>query len=250
MNIIMAFDMNFLLPAITAIYSLFTHNNNINLRILHVNLSCNAMQVIKKLQRIGQNNRIEFIYINDELLDRIKISTGRWKAESFFRFYAAELFPDLDRVLWMDSDILVRNNIEELYYMDFEGNSYAGVLDYTSNPFERLGISEYINSGILMINIEKLRRTDKMQEYWELVASVDYMGDLPDQDALNIIFKGDIKFISVFWNTFPLNFNDIADVLVENSRIVHYVSDHKPWKTEDSLYFLAMFQVFNTAKVF
>ena len=246
----MAFNTGFLLPALTAIYSLFINNNDIRLRILYVELSDSARTLLGRLQGAGNNNKIEFIPVDGELLERIKVSTGRWRQETFFRYYVTEILPGLDRVMWLDADILVRRNIEDLYNVDFEGRSFAGVFDNSSNPVERLGLRDYINAGILMINAGKLKSTGKMNEFWNLVASPDYTGELPDQDALNIVFNGDIKIIGDIYNTFPLNPNEYADFLIENTRIVHFLSGYKPWNAGDVEYFNKCFELFRTAEAF
>lgn len=250
MDIIMAFNTGFLLPALTAIYSLFVNNDNIRLHIMYVELSDNAKTLIRRLEELGNNNRIDFLEIEEKLLERIKVATGRWRQECFFRYFSTELLPDADRVLWLDADILVRKSVEELYNIDLEGKSFAAVYDNTSKPDERLGIPDYYNSGILMINTKKLRETGKMTEYWNLVASDDYKGELPDQDALNIIFMDDIKEIDGRFNTFPLNPEQYADYLIENAVIIHFVSRHKPWNTEDVDYFNESFRVYRTSEVF
>ncbi len=85
MDIIMAFNTGFLLPALTAIYSLFKYNDNVRLRVLYVELSDNAKTVIKRLLKVGNNNTIEFTPVEGILLERIKVSTGRWRQETFFR---------------------------------------------------------------------------------------------------------------------------------------------------------------------
>ena len=247
MDVIMAFNTGFLLPALTAIYSLFINNNNIRLHILYSELSDNAKTVISRLERAGNNNKVEYL---GKLLERIKVATGRWRQETFFRYYITEIMPQLDRVLWLDADILVRKSVEELYNIDFEGKSFAGVIDHTSNPVERLGIDDYINAGILMINLKKLRETGKMNEFWNLVASPDYKGELPDQDALNIVFKDDIILIDVRFNAFPLTSDNYADYLIKNAVIVHFISKHKPWNTDDVEYFNACFGEFRTSEVF
>lgn len=250
MDVIMAFNTGFLLPALTAIYSLFVHNTNVRLHILYAELSDNAMTVIKRLEGVKESNTVEFLPVTGNLLERIKVSTGRWRPECFFRYFVTELLPGTDRVLWLDADILVRKSLEELYNMDFEGRSFAAVFDNTSNPKDRLGISDYYNSGILMINTKKLAKTRKMKEFWKLVASPDYKGELPDQDALNIVFKDDIKEIDARFNTFPLNPEEYADYYMENAVIVHYVSEHKPWNTDDVEYFNECFKHFRTAGAF
>lgn len=250
MDIIMAFNTGFLLPALTAIYSLFVHNSNVRLHILYVELSENAQTVIKRLEGVGDGNRVEFLPVEGKLLERIKVATGRWRQETFFRYYITEIIPGLDRALWLDADILVRKSVEELYSIDFEGRSFAGVYDNTSDPETRLGISNYVNAGILMINTKKLQETGKMREFWDLVASPDYKGELPDQDALNIVFENDIKEIEARFNAFPLNPEEYADYYIENTVVVHFVSKHKPWNTYDVEYFNECIEQFRTAAVF
>ncbi|MBR4574962.1 MAG: glycosyltransferase family 8 protein [Lachnospiraceae bacterium] len=250
MNIIMAFNTGFFVPAITTIYSLFTNNNGVKLNILYTDLSDNAMILVKKLEGCGSGNTVCFTKLEQEMLERIKVATGRWRPECFFRYYVTELMTDVDRVLWLDSDILVRRSIEELYNTDMEEKSFAGVTDYTSNPVERLGIKDYINSGVLLFNLEKLRHSQMMSRFWEHVASPDYAGDLPDQDALNIVFEGDIKLLDQIYNSMPLTINEYADIFIENAAIVHFVSEHKPWKMEEMDYFAACMAKFRTADVF
>ncbi|MCR5234185.1 MAG: glycosyltransferase family 8 protein [Lachnospiraceae bacterium] len=250
MHVIMAFNTGFLLPALTTIYSLFNTNSGVRLHILYADLSDSAKTVLKRLEGVGTDNRVEFLPVEGELLERIKVATGRWRAECFFRYYCIEMLPDLDKVLWLDADTLVRKNAEGLYNTDLEGRSFGAVFDDTSKPKERLGISDYYNSGVLLIDAKKLRETGKMKDFWELIASPDYKGDLPDQDALNIVFKDDIKEMGGIYNTFPLNPDEYADFLIENAVIIHYVSEHKPWNTEEVKYFNECFKVYRTSEVF
>ena len=218
MNVVMAFNTGFLLPAITAIYSLLINNDDIHLRILYVDLSDSSKTVLDRLTKLGRNNSIEYIRIEGELLKKIKVQTGRWRQETFFRYYVTEVLPELDRVLWLDADILVRGSIKELYNTDFEGKSFAGVWDVTSNPSERLGLEDYINAGI--------------------------------QDALNIVFNKDIKIIDIIWNTFLYVPEEHADKLIERSIIIHYISKYKPWRVEDTEYFIKVFEHYKAAEVF
>ena len=220
MNVVMAFNTGFLLPAITAVYSLFINNDDIHLRILYVDLSDSSKIVLDRLTKLGMNNSIEYIRIEGELLKKIKVQTGRWRQETFFRYYVTEVLPELDRVLWLDADILVRGSIKELYNTDFEGKSFAGVWDVTSNPSERLGLEDYINAGILLINANKLKKTGRIAEFWKLVASPDYAADLPDQDALNIVFNKDIKIIDIIWNTFLYVPEEHVEVALDMRQLV------------------------------
>ena len=251
MNIIMAFNTGFLLPALTAVYSLFINNSNVRLFVLYADLSDSAKQAVKKFEKVNdRGNTVEFIELPEALINRIRVSTGRWRPECFFRYFVIDLLSDADRALWLDSDIIVRKSINELYNTDMEGRSFAGVCDVTSNPMERLGIKYYINSGVLLFDLEKLRQTGMIDRFWDLVASPDYAGDLPDQDALNIVFKDDIRLLDCRYNAFPLSENEYADYLIENTVIVHYISGHKPWNMNEVEYFYTCFEKYRTAEVF
>lgn len=250
MNIIMAFNTGFLTPSITAIYTLFKHNSNINLVILYIDLSDTAKTIVKKLEKVGDNNKISFMKISDEMVARIKVPTGRWRPETFFRYFAHELFEDWDRCVWLDSDIMVRGGVDILYNINFDGKSFVGVCDNSSEPDVRLGIEGYVNAGILAMNLDKLRQTGKMEEFWSLVASKDYKAELPDQDAFNIVFEDDIKPTAYFWNTFAIFELDDAQFFIENARIVHFPSGQKPWNIESAEYFTGLFDQYPSVATF
>ena len=72
MDVVMAFNTGFLLPAVTAIYSLFANNDDIRLRILYVDLSDSGKVVLNRLTKLGKNNSIEFIRIEEELLKKMQ----------------------------------------------------------------------------------------------------------------------------------------------------------------------------------
>lgn len=248
--VLMAFNDGFLLPAIVSIYSLFEKNNNIDLFVMYIELSDKSKTIVKKLERSGENNRIFFIAVDESYISRIKISTGRWRYETFFRYFSPDIFPTKDRVLWLDSDILVRGSIDELYYCDIEEHSFAAAVDNSSDPVNRLGLNNYVNAGILLINNKRLREKQEMNRYWALIANEDYKGELPDQDALNIVFEDDIKRISNIWNIAPFFEDENLDYYICNSVIIHYMSSHKPWKVDEVEYFGNLFDDYPSAGVF
>lgn len=249
MDIVMAFDDGYITPAIVSIYTLFLHNRDVNLRIICTSLSTKSRMILKKLESDENNNKISFYDISSDMTSRIKVTTGRWREECFYRYFSYELFADIDKCIWLDSDILVRGSLEELFKVDIGDNAYAAVKDMTSKPDERLGISDYYNSGVLVMNLKLLRNSTQMQVYWQLIASDDYRGELPDQDALNIVFANNILEISDIWNTFPIILQG-ADYSIQNSRLVHFISGKKPWNIEDESYFIENFEHFRSLEVF
>lgn len=120
---------------------------------------------------------------------------------------------DLDRVLSLDSDLVVVDDISDLWSMDLEGNYCAGVRD--------LGISRpgYINAGVVLMDLKKLREdgiTDRM---------IDLLNrqhrQWIDQDALNECCDGRITLLPVRYNESPVTGR------TDNPAIVHYVGVNK-----------------------
>ena len=103
------------------------------------------------------------------------------------------------------------------------------------------------------MNLQKLRDTGKMEEFWELVASDDYKGELPDQDALNIVFRNDIKIINNKWNAFPMclfSSDEVFRSYIDEAAIVHFVSSVKPWREEDLEVLSSYYNRFPSLEIF
>ena len=127
MYIIMSFNSKFMLPACTTIYTLFLYNNDVELHIGYQDLSVNEMRCIKRFEKLGINNSINFIKLENELDAKLNVDTGRWTAYMFNKFYIPKyLSDDVGRCLWLDSDLMIRGGIRELYELDFEENYFGG----------------------------------------------------------------------------------------------------------------------------
>lgn len=244
MNVLLCFDSKFVMPAMTTIYSLFKNNKDVCLYIFHSGLREQEKMCILQLASIDKNNKIILKEINKEDLLDCAYIYGRYSVSIYYRFLAYRLLDQsIERVLYLDTDIIVKGDISTLYNTDFEGNYFVGCLDSTSDPEQRLGLKEYINSGVLLMNLRELRSENRMEPYWEKVSEPGYSLALPDQDALNIIFNKKIKYVDdIKWNCFPF-FGKLTkeqeDYIKKNSKIVHFVSKRKPWLQEYTDYWYA-----------
>lgn len=179
-------------------------------------------------------------------------TTHRYMTEMYYRIFAAELLPsDLDRILYLDPDLVVINPLDELYSLDFQGNLFAAASHVRQSGVRkfnevRLSMAEgvsYINSGVMLMNLPLLREEQDRAAVFDYIKSHRRRLMLPDQDVLNAVYGARILPIDTMrynlservfglYNLRPENWNNPLDILwvEQNARIIHYCGKNKPWK--------------------
>jgi lipopolysaccharide biosynthesis glycosyltransferase len=240
MNISIAFNSNYYLPAVIMLYSLCEHNDGpIDIYIFYRDLKRQEMTGLKNLIAIWPGKQLHFIYM-DELTNDHKVN--RYVSiETYYRYMGIDKLPlTLDRILYLDVDILIRKSLLPLYQCDFDGKSMVGCLDDTSNPLQRLGLAHYVNAGVLLMNLENMRNSVKLRTLMNYDNPYQYELALIDQDILNIVYKDDFRYESeLLWNCAPLRDGVTEEgrrIAEENTAIVHFISKYKPWRDEDVAY--------------
>ncbi|KZX14828.1 putative glycosyltransferase EpsH [Methanobrevibacter filiformis] len=170
---------------------------------------------------------------------------------SLFKFDIAEILSKHDKVLYLDSDVLILDNLEKLYNINFE-NNYAVVVKDTlsmTNPTHVKKVSPkidfYFNTGVMLLNLEKMRK-DKISNKL-LSFRKNKFNKFMDQDAFNAIFNNDVIYANIKYNFLNayLNYSTITEIenfynekfssneceLYENAKILHLGGLEKPWST-------------------
>lgn len=145
-----------------------------------------------------------------------------------YRLFIPDIIP-LDRVIYLDCDILVNMDIKELWDIDTEGNILTGspdllhgLADVLRKKLCEIDYKSYINSGVLIMDAGKIRgKGNLFSMSMDWFAKHSHIATLPDQDALNSIFRGHIKIISRKYN--KVSDDDLSD------SIVHLLL-HKSWQ--------------------
>ena len=136
----------------------------------------------------------------------------RWSYMSLLRLALHEILPEEDRVLWLDIDTIVNEDITELFETDLEGCYVAAA----EEPIRSKRPFRYYNAGVMIMDLRKLR--DGMAE--ELIRYTNRVEmDFPDQDVINLLCQGRIKAIDPYWNS------NRWIVEVENPGITHFAAD-------------------------
>ena len=192
---------------------------------------------ILKLQ--DENFRIEFediSYAIKEIKDKLP-NEQHFGLATWYRLFIQSLFPQYDKILYLDCDIVVLGDVSELYNIDLEGNYIGGVVEhwilhspifsyYTKNA---VGIEnkDYINAGIMIMDLKKFRENGIEEKFVELINTYNFNVIDPDQSYINYLCHGHIKYLPFEWNRTPLE-----NVECENPKIVHYALGFKPWHTD------------------
>ena len=252
-----------------AIYSLLCNRNrerSYDIIILHKRISKEHQGEILGLADGKSGVSIRFVNVVEA--DReLQSDVGCYYAvETNYRLLLfSKLFQNYRRMLYLDCDIIVTGDVGELFDVDLEGKSAAGVEDvgfrwlaYTkraifldNKPYnvlnyctDVLGIKDpggYVNAGVLLFDLEKCRQKVSFRDVVETLHSRNFFYN--DQDVLNILLEGNIKQVDCKWNYM----NNIAfylecdrkefrelylDLYREDYRIIHYISAKKPWNGE------------------
>ena len=191
------------------------------------------------------NNELTIYDVDETKLNGVKIRKKRPLTKAaYYRILLPEILSeDIDKVLYLDCDIIVLGNVKELFEIELNDKALAACQDaspYTNLHRRQLGLDlkeKAFCSGLMVINLGYWRRTgaeEKLIEYSKREREVVY---LHDQDSLNYVFKNQWYVLPYKWGVAPLSIAvldnsqksfDIEEY-VFNPGVIHYASPAKPW---------------------
>lgn len=184
--------------------------------------------------------------------------------ETYYRLMIPELMPGYHKILYLDCDMVMDADVADLYDMDLEGcvigaardidvagQVRLGINDWAQYATKTLGLTsphDYFQAGVLVIDLDALRKITDSNKMMKLAMSQSFR--CHDQDVLNIICKGSVKYLPQEWNTLML-WRDGArgrEPIVKmaprelygeylearrHPRIIHFAGYQKPWTVVD-----------------
>lgn len=261
-----SFDEKYVKYFSVTLLSLIAHANpesRYEIIVFYDSLSHEKQEIVKRL--LPTNFSIRFIcvttYVNEILGDvKSKVSSKQWDVSTFYDMLIPLLMPEYERVLYCDSDIVFKGCPDEIFNIPFDGKKLIAVKDtiqlailkhpegkYLQKQVtfinQDIGVQDlryYFNGGVLLFN----NRAIKREEYLDRALQALSFPVLPtvDQDALNFIFKNEVKIISQRFNFQYHLLKGLSDNDLNNSIaleyimagrdpvIVHYTTPDKPWK--------------------
>lgn len=213
-----------------------------NIYILITNLSSAMKKEVLKLEQ--SNVKIYFDNVNkylSSISNKLAIR-DYYSKTTYFRLFIAEMYPQYNKVIYIDSDTIVKGNIAELYETDLKGN-YVGACHeqvmiqkdvYGTYVEKVLGINRnyYFNAGVLLINSYQFRKQHILEKFIDLLHTYTFKVT-QDEDYLNILCKDRVLWLHQKWNNEM--FGNIT-VSKEGTCIIHYIMVSKPWHYKDCLF--------------
>ena len=186
-------------------------------------------------------------YLDNSGFLKAKVSE-RFPKVVFYRLVLPEILMGCDKIVYLDSDLVLTRDIKELYDVDLGENLVAatrgmGFPFWVKSDPKRLAwyrqqgiaeVSEYFNSGVVVINARAFRRNGLLPQMVQKAVSSPYF---PEQDALNIVCRGRVTYLDPKWNVcvaycrwrmYDADGAAFRDIL-DDAYVLHYNSTHKPW---------------------
>lgn len=225
-------DANFIRPMGVAMTSLLD-NNRANALVFHVFANSIEPVDVERLSKLALTEHVLIhLYHIDQVIFESLQTTWNYTVATYNRFIVAKLlYPAVEKVIYMDADMVCKGDVVELTTLGFEENIAMVVADqgkFVANHLKTLNLShgQYFNAGMLYIDLKAWNENEISERAIELLQKRNFF--LLDQDALNILLDGRAKFIPRKWNeicNMEKKYSKISDEAV----IVHFASRNKPW---------------------
>lgn len=218
------------------------HNKNaldeISVSILDGGIRQANKQILQNVAQQGGAG-IRFLPVSDAAFADAPIQTQADKQThiskaAYYRLLLADFLPDVDKVIYLDCDIVCRVSLAELYALDMGNDWIQGVIDIDEERHApRLGLKRYVCSGVLLFNLRAWRERDVQRLCLDFLRDHADLIVLHDQDVLNVVCQDHLSYIDRTWDAQACEtrqgrrsgFNDVA----KTAAIVHFIGERKPW---------------------
>ena len=270
--IVFAIDNDYVKQLTTVICSILkckSKDTHFSFFVLNRNIYEEKQKIVERfVYSNDSSSSIEFININDYIngIDIEKYMSRRnnynyISIETFFRFFIPDIFNKYEKIIYLDADILVFEDLKKLYDIDIN-NFYAGVIidafqyyhlenntkpsddnyinyhEYYKRKLNKKNLM-YFNAGVLLFNIKEMIKDNLVSKLWDFTFKQSPL-ELQDQDVLNSVLESKVRYISYKWNVLKdthflanqCRNPDMRQTFIEayaNPYILHYVGQNKPW---------------------
>ncbi len=245
-NIVFISDKNYIFPTKVAIKSLIANKDKdtkYNINVIGIEISEDDVFLLKNLKT--ENVKINIIQ-KDNDYSNIGYEHQYVSKAALFKFQISNIFSNLDKILYLDGDMIIEKDLNELYNIDL-GNNYAAVVkDFAGQNIEKhnkkINHKDYFNSGMMLLNLKKMREDNMSNKLLEIKKNETF-GHFMDQDTLNVGFEEKVIYLSPTYNLMLANLkydvNDIVNFyniteekfknIKLNPTIIHLTNKLKPW---------------------
>lgn len=269
-NVAFSSDRNYLPHAGAMVRTLVDHadpNRRYNLFYMHENIAVRDLELLQSILYGAPHINLHPINVGNPFGANYRARHHAPTNATFNRFLLFELLPDVNRLIYIDVDMVLKGDIAELFDVDMGEHQLAAVPDFIMTRVlaakvvtkeasipdlgqylrDKLGMSDaqinsYFNAGLMVLDFAKMDVPKVGRDLLDMVEKTQYF--FRDQDILNEYFKDSYLRLPARYNVFNSDIDEYLDVPVDNHRealaskhdpfIIHFAAaHHKPWTYPD-----------------
>lgn len=199
--------------------------------IFSSDFSQKSYQKLNKLHKRYSNFEIKIINVDASLFKNLRSTIEYISIETYYRYIIPDLLLEEDKILYLDADLIVNKDIKSFYITNLNDNYLAGVHDLWIESIDyakELNLSQYINTGVLLMNLKQMRKDCLSQKLIETTHLLQDKIKYADQDIINIVCSGKIIQVNSIYN-YALHNIKKEKSKRKKAAIIHYTGSQKPW---------------------
>ena len=263
--VVFAADDNYVPQLTTTVYSAMKNADPsyfYDVTVLQRNIAWDKQERMRVFFKRFPNMNLRFTNVDQELAGYdLSTNNAHISVETYYRFLIQKVLPFYDKVLYLDSDIIINGDIAKLYNIDLQGKLLGAVRDidflgnlnvkhgkrmnYAKTVLKMKNPYDYFQAGVLVLNTKAMRERYTIKQWLTYASNPAFIYN--DQDVLNAHCEGEVLYLPWEWNVvhdcggrvgnlFVQAPNDIYDAYMKsrnNPQIIHYAGFQKPWTDPD-----------------
>ncbi|HNZ65562.1 MAG TPA: glycosyltransferase family 8 protein [Smithella sp.] len=245
-SVVFICDSNFVIPTAVAITSMICNKNKDTHYAIYIIAAELSEDEIEKLCKFrGRDIDICIIKASLKNFEGVR-QFAHVTLAACLKFDLPNLIPDVDKALYVDGDVIIQKDLKDLFEININ-DYYAGAVQDIICIDNDFGVNNYFNSGVMLLNLKRLRADDTSSALLEIRKS-KIKSTLMDQDCFNVLFDKKVKLLPVkyncFYNFFVRRRNHYTldsinkcfetnyaslDEMKADSFILHFIDFEKPW---------------------
>ena len=236
------FDNNYVEPAAVAFYSLLQKAKSgifYEMYVLHSDITNEKQELLQNIVKKFKNANLSFIDTHGFLQEEWKNgnfagfnNTTIFTTDTIIKCFGAKFFPQYDKIIYSDVDVIFADNISEIYDINIEDKYMAAVkninLKYKKSELAHLKPEHfkmledtYFAGGIWVLNLKKIREDNLEKRFIEIIQDNTIVKHWPDQDIMNIACENKVAYIPLNYISYP----DLLDLLSDKNFVSHYTKE-------------------------
>ncbi|MCL2439907.1 MAG: glycosyltransferase family 8 protein [Alphaproteobacteria bacterium] len=204
--------------------------------VIGADITAESKRKFAKLKKAYKNLAIDFAVPDLKNFAGFKNDDPNLGLETYIRFLIPDLYPKIDKGLYIDVDLIATKNLAPLWNTNITRHLGAGVraprIDANIAHKANLGIapkSLYINAGVMLMNLKKIRAEGVKEKLFDAALRYKKVIKNPSQDPTNVVFEGRLVELAGKYNFTNVHRQKASRREINDAAVYHYTGAKKPW---------------------